>query len=97
MNTIDVLREEYPGDDAWQRFVDVFRPAWKDWLEKSLYLTDLGDDEIAVVLTATMGYRSKDWFNQPCKALEGRAPSDVLQNELFGKQIVRHLLMRMPR
>jgi hypothetical protein len=97
MNVIDVLRTEYPGDEAWQRFVEVFRPAWEGWQEKSLYSKELGDEEIAMVLTTSMGYRSQDWFNQSCKALGGRVPSDVLLNEPLGKQIVRTLLMRMPR
>jgi len=97
MNVIDVLRSEYPGDAAWQRFVDVFRPSWKNWQDKSLYSKELGDEEIAIVLTASMGDRSTDWFNQPCKALGGRVPSEVLLTEQLGAQIVRTLLMRMPR
>lgn len=91
MNAIDVLGIEYPGDAAWQRFVDVFRPAWGHWREKGLYTEVLGDEEIAIVLTASMGSKSADWFNQPCKALEGRVPSDVLLTEQHGPQVVRTL------
>jgi hypothetical protein len=97
MNVIDVLRNEYPGDDAWRAFVDVFRSPWADWQEKNLYSKELGDEEIAMVLATSMGARSKDWFNQPCKALGGRVPSDVFENEPLGKIIIRNLVMRMPR
>jgi hypothetical protein len=97
MSVIEILRSEYPGDAAWARFVDVFRPAWRDWQDKNKYSKELGDEEIAMVLTASMGSSASDWFSQPCKALGGKVPIEVFSTEQHGKQIVRTLLMRMPR
>ncbi|MBJ7314382.1 antitoxin Xre/MbcA/ParS toxin-binding domain-containing protein [Rugamonas sp. CCM 8940] len=97
MSAIDVLRDEYPGDDAWQRFVEVFRPAWGLWQEKDLYTSRLGDEEVAIVLTASLGVHAVDWFNNPCGALDTHVPIDVLRSSPSGMQIIRSLLMRMPR
>lgn len=97
MSAIDVLRNEYPGDEAWHRFVMVFRPHWVTWQDKDSYLAKFGDEEIAVVLTASMGTYSIDWFDKPCGALGKRTPADVARNEVLGNVILRTLLMRMPR
>ena len=97
MSTIDVLRDEYPGDDAWQKFVSVFRPDWERLTDKELYRSKFGDDEIAIVLAVTMGSRADEWFNKPIGALGKRAPFDVMKNEPSGTKIMRSLLMRMPR
>ena len=97
MNAIDVLRNEYPGDVAWDLFVEVFRPNWHLWPEKELYQTKLGNEEFAAVLTASLGTNSCDWFEKPCGALDKKSPSDVLRNELNGVNVIRTLLMRMPR
>lgn len=95
MNSIDILRNEYPGDQAWQAFVDVFRPAWKLRQDGDLYRLNIGDEEIAIVLTALMGARASDWFVNPCAALGRRAPCDVLRNEHSGLKVIRSFLMRM--
>ncbi len=97
MSAIDVLRDEYPGDGAWHQFVSVFRPAWDLWQDKDSYSLALGDQEVAIVLTASMGIHAPDWFAKPCGALGKRAPIDVLKNEPNGINIIRTLLMRMPR
>lgn len=96
MIAIDVLRDEYPGDDAWRQFVSVFRQAWSLWEDKDSYSSTLGDQEIAIVLTTSMGALALDWFTKPCGALGKRAPIDVLKNEPYGINIIRTLLMRMP-
>lgn len=97
MSAIDVLRNEYPGDEAWKQFVAVSRPTWDLWHDKKLHSSILGNEEIAIVLTASMGEQAVDWFARPIGALGKRAPSDVLKNELMGINIIRTLLMRMPR
>lgn len=97
MSAIDVLRNEYPGDEAWAKFVTVFRPAWDLWQDKKLHSSILGDEEIAIVLTASMGVQAVDWFSRPIGALGKKAPGDILKNEPMGLNIIRTLLMRMPR
>ena len=97
MSAINILRDEYPGDDAWQKFVAVFRPAWDSLQDKDSYRSSLNDEEIAIVLAASMGEHAPHWFNKPCGALNKRAPIDVLKNEPAGINVIRTLLMRMPR
>ena len=97
MAAIRILRDEYPGDKAWGRFVAVFRPSWDSRTDKEFYLGHLKDEELAVVLAGEMGRRAVEWFSSPAQALEGRNPLDVLTTEQSGLQILRTLLMRMPR
>jgi hypothetical protein len=97
MDRLNVLRDEYPGDDAWRRFVDVFRPAWVERPDKGKVVSAIGDEEFAIVLVDSMGDRAIEWFSTPIGALDKRTPSDVLSNEPSGRTIIRTLLMRMPR
>jgi hypothetical protein len=97
MSAIKTLHDEYPGDEKWQEFVDVFRRDWSEMKERDLYIQELGDEEVAIVLTSAMGEKSVRWFSQPCGALEKRSPVDVFKNEKSGLLIIRSLLMRMPR
>jgi hypothetical protein len=46
MSIINILRNEYRGSDAWERFVAVFRSGWDTWPEKESYLALLGDEEM---------------------------------------------------
>jgi hypothetical protein len=96
MNAITVLCDEYPGDSAWGRFVDIYRPTWHLCKDKGLYISKIGDEEIAIVLSASMGEHAISWFDKACGALDKRAPSDVMSNEILGSRILRTLLMRMP-
>ena len=89
--SIDILIAEYPGDLAWQRFVDVFphqpgRPR-----------LGLQDEGIERVLAGDMGENGSRWLEYPVPALEHRTPSDVLANHPQGQLAVRSVLMRMPR
>jgi hypothetical protein len=97
MSAIDILRAEYPGDEAWSRFVDVFRPAWDEARNTYSSFAELGNEEIAIVLSATLGSEAVPWCSRPCGALGRRTPSDVLKTEAHGLVILRTLLMRMPR
>lgn len=97
MNAVTFLRDEYPGDDAWGRFLSVFRPAWELCQDKGRYLAKIQDNELAIVLFASMGDHAISWFDRQCGALDNRTPSDVLRSEGLGINILRTLLMRMPR
>lgn len=97
MGSIRIMREEYPGDAAWNRFVAVFRSSWEICTDKEFYLCNFKDEELALVLAGDMGSQSIEWFSTPIRALENRSPADVLENEMSGLQILRSLLMRMHR
>jgi hypothetical protein len=97
MSSIDVLRDEYPGDASWARFVDVFRPSWELRSDKRYVADRFGDEEIAIVLMASLKEDALDWFSRPSGALGKRSPADILQNEAQGLTILRTLQMRMPR
>ncbi|QGZ42382.1 hypothetical protein IP92_04117 [Pseudoduganella flava] len=96
MDAIKVLRNEYPGVQAWRRFAEVFLPDWEQWPEKQLAQSRLVDAEIAAVLTSYMGTGAYAWFEKPIGALDMRSARDVLNNETDGLDIIRSLLMRMP-
>jgi hypothetical protein len=97
MSRLDILRQEYPGDEAWEHFFDVFRRAWLERPDQAEFLSAIGDEQIAIVLAVSMGDRAIKWSSNPIGALDGRSPADVLANEPAGSRIVRTLLMRMPR
>ena len=94
--SIEVLRDEYPGDAAWDRFVAAYTNDWEKVPNKEGYVSMTGSKDVSVVLGATMGANAFVWFHEPCRALGNRTPVEVLQNEFLGIQIVRTLLMRMP-
>ena len=95
MNAITVLCDEYPGDEAWKRFVAAFESEWKKRQDQHLYLAVIPDEEFAIVLSWSMGRDSVNWFMQPCEALSKRTPKDIFENESSGRRILRTLLMRM--
>jgi uncharacterized protein (DUF2384 family) len=97
MSVINILRDEYPGDDAWKRFVAVFRPVWEKSQGKEFDISRFGDEGVAIVLRVSMGDSASDWFNRPCGSLGKRAPVDVMASESLGVNVIRTLLMRMPR
>ena len=97
MSVLDVLRDEYPGDDAWRKFVDVFRSDWTRREDKEFYISKFGDEEIAIVLSASLGLDAINWSDRPIGALGKRAPINVLTSDPSGTRIIRTLLMRMPR
>jgi len=70
MNAIDILRNEYPGDDVWQEFVNLFLPEWELLPDKNLYLSMVNDRGIAMFLAIHMGQNSFDWLSSPCNALD---------------------------
>lgn len=94
VTSLDVLRDEYPGNDAWASFVSsTFQRRDVSVLAPELITVDA---DIASVVTALLGDCSSDWWSTPVKALGGAAPSDVFHEVPSGAQIVRSLLMRFP-
>ncbi len=97
MNVIDILRSEYPGDDSWSRLVDAVRPGWEAAGQGLSSFVELEDEELAIVLSATLGTEAATWYFRPCSALEQKSPSEVLKTGPRGLVVLRALLMRMPR
>jgi hypothetical protein len=96
-NKLAIMRDEYPGDDAWKRFVDFFRSAWLARADRDSLSSTIGDEEFAIVLSVSMGERAVAWFQTPVPAFDGRSASDILRHEPSGQKIIRTVLMRMPR
>jgi hypothetical protein len=97
MSAIAALRDGYPGYAAWKRFVNVFRLEWEQRGDRDLYREMFGDEDLAIVATASLSAHTAEWFNMPIGALDMRTVADVLKNEPSGIIIVRSLLMRLPR
>lgn len=96
MAAIPILIEEFPGEAAWQRFVDVFRSGWIEVADKPAWLAATGDEEIAIVLSVSMGEKALTWLDRPVGALDKLAPQTVLDTVPAGVTAVKSLLMRMP-
>ena len=90
-SSLDILRDEYPGDEAWTDFAACYRPADD---EPTL---DLKDASLAATLVGRMGYeQAAVWLDSPVPALDGMTPRAVIASFADGNQILRHVVMRMP-
>jgi hypothetical protein len=96
MDALDVLAEEFPGDEAWSSFVEVFRPAWENVSDKDHLVQSIGDEDIAIVLSAKIGYDAIAWVKQPIGALDDKSVIQVLKSGSSGELAVKNLIMRMP-
>lgn len=96
MAAIPTLIEEFPGEAAWQRFVEVFRPGWAAIDDKPAWRAAAGDEDIAIVLSVAMGEKALAWLERPVGALDKLAPRVVLATVPLGVKAVKSLLMRMP-
>jgi hypothetical protein len=96
MNALDVLVDEFPGEEAWSSFVEVFRLAWENVSDKDHFIREIGDADIAIVLNARMGHEAITWVKQPIGALEQKSVLQVLKAGPPGETAVKSLIMRMP-
>ena len=96
MTVLRTLKDEYPGDAAWQNYVAAFSIGWKAISDQKKFTDKFGDYEISMVLSSLLGERSLAWFDRPIGALDNLSPADVLMNNQDGKVIVRSLIMRLP-
>lgn len=97
MDSIRVLTEECAGDQAWDVFVSAVQREGTAAFDVEPLSRDLGDVKIATVLALTLGGHAGAWLHAPCKALENTRPIDVFRADKTGPQIIKALLMRMPR
>jgi uncharacterized protein (DUF2384 family) len=96
MSAIETLLADYPGDDAWTEYRKVFQSAWLEIKDKDRFLKSLHNEDLAAVLSVTMGAHAIDWFCSPISALDGESPYSIVKRHPFGLTIVKSLLMRMP-
>lgn len=96
MSAIETLLAEYPGDEAWAAYRNVFKPAWLKIQDHDRFLDALRNEDLATVLAVTMGEYAMDWFNSPVGALDDESPASVLARHPLGLVIIKSLLMRMP-
>lgn len=96
MNSIEILKIEYPGDKAWESYLSAFADRLIDDGEWIKHLPAIPDKQFAAILAVKLGGDTTRWFSSPCPALEGRTPKDVFENESMGGRVLRTLLMRMP-
>ena len=94
MRPLDVLQNEYSGDEAWARFAASVQP-FSDPGGVAELTPLVGDEQIASVLSAQVATGAR-WLSTALPALEGRTPASVLLEHPQGLKIVRTLLMRMP-
>lgn len=92
-NTLLVLLKEYPGDDAWDRFVSTCPDVSADLSGKLPIEAD-----ILKVLYWKKGNnfdRVASWLQKPVPALDGHTVTDIIKMQ-EGKTILRTVIMRMP-
>jgi hypothetical protein len=94
VTSIEVLRDEYPGDIAWGRYTQA---VCKGLGAPRLFATPQEVDvETAGVVVALLGERASEWWLSPIRALDNFSPSEVFSGVPNGRQVVRSLLMRLP-
>jgi uncharacterized protein (DUF2384 family) len=96
MGAIDVLIQEFPGEDQWLEYVEVFRKVSNTLSDQSRLVGEVGNEEIAIVLNARMGQDAYTWIKQPIGALDNRSVQDVLSSHPYGEIAVKGLIMRTP-
>lgn len=92
-----MLETYYKGDEAWQVFVSAFEEHWeKCYFKEELIGALNGQEDIALVVYASVKDRWKSWIDQPIPALDGLSPHDCVKNQILLRRL-RTMLMRMPR
>ena len=91
------LEKYYPGDEAWEQLCHCFNEFWEACQFKSELVFALsGNEDISIVVFASVKEDALTWITQPIPALDGVAPVDCFSSE---DKIMRlkTMLMRMPR
>jgi hypothetical protein len=92
-NTLLVLLNEYPGDDAWEQFVSNFPEVCIDHIDQNSI-----DADILKVLYWKKGRNAERvlrWLGKPIPALDGNTVFNIMEMQ-EGRTILRTAIMRMP-
>lgn len=88
---LSILYKEYPGDDAWRKYVSNFSD-----LDKSILLGLGIDEDIAKAIAWHVGNKYvENWLKKEIPGLDNNTPLDILKLK-EGKIILRSAIMRMP-
>lgn len=91
---LQILRDEYPGEEAWKNYVDAFREEWDARQDQALLLAKFPED-LAIPLAWHFGDRAWDWYTHAIPALGNRTPRSVHRGA-DGDVILRSAIMRIP-
>lgn len=97
MDSTKALIDEFPGDQAWDVFALAVQRQGMDKIEIEHLAQELADFKIATTLVSMLGSNARMWLATPCKALDNARPIDIFRGDKTGPQIIKALLMRMPR
>lgn len=92
MTSIDVLRDEYPGDAAWDRYVDAVGKMSSPL--RAIPTLDGLDLATSQVIYSLLGEKAQSWWISPVRALDDFSPFVTLRDNPAGRRILRTLLMR---
>lgn len=90
------LDTQYPGDRAWDSFVQAIDSEWESCsVQKELLSAFEGDLGLASAVHWHLRENALNWLDTPVPALQGAMPRDCLKT-IQGVQALKTLLMRMP-
>lgn len=92
---MDELENYYSGDDAWNRFSDVFDDLKTQPDVQTLAKTLGGHFDLACVIYGKVGPGYSRWISSHIPALGNLAPLQCLDNPTLLKRL-REMLMRIP-
>lgn len=89
------LEAYYPGDPAWEAFVDVFAEEWKRCAFADELLSWCGGHrDIAMAVYGVMGEDARRWMETEIPALDELRPRECIASERLRKRL-RSMLMRI--
>ncbi|SFP08144.1 hypothetical protein SAMN05216601_105151 [Ectopseudomonas composti] len=93
---MELLEHDYPGDETWDNYVDLYREDYNDAKASILAQRLDGHDDIAVVIYGKRGLEEGLWWvEQQVPALDGLRPDACLTDPILLKRL-KTALMRMP-
>ena len=92
---MDSLEAYFPGNGAWEHFVEAISPSWESCsIQNELLSSVAGDLGLAKAIHWNLERESLAWLDRPVKALESETPRRCLESET-GILCLKAALMRM--
>jgi hypothetical protein len=90
------LESQFPGDKAWESYVEAVSPAWKDCsIQDELLSRVNGDLGLAKAIHWHLQRDALAWFERVLGALDEETPRRCTESET-GVRRLKSMLMRMP-
>ena len=97
MGSLQVLLDEYSGDDDWADFASYYKLRLDDKSRQAARLLLPEDEDLAETVAGMLGLENlPEWLEYRSGVLEGNLPREVIASGPDGYKIVRHAIMRMP-